>query len=172
MKTKAITFFILKFIILQFVNLIAFAAALLIDTVSGFLIGNPFQQTAFVCCASFIIFCGYIYFSTAKMKESPLPPSLFILKESAAYMIFMIIPTVAAMICGAENITNNPLLRFYLPNLPLTHLTGYPILGFILQTLIVTLVSVQHTQKTTECGKKYIWRTNKNVRKICVMRKS
>ncbi|MCI8590485.1 MAG: hypothetical protein HFE77_07245 [Clostridiales bacterium] len=140
MKKDNILFFTIKFCILHIVNLLAFAAAILADTLLGFIIPVPFVETALVCAIAFVVFIGYTFASTAKMKKSPLPPSFFVLKESAAYMIFMIVPTVCSLVFGIDTITSQPVLRFYLPNLLGAHLLQSPIFGFILQTVIFCLV--------------------------------
>ncbi|MCI8331248.1 MAG: hypothetical protein HFE78_00245 [Clostridiales bacterium] len=140
MKKETFLFFAIKFCVLNIVNLLAFAAALLTDTLLGFIVPEPFVETALVCAISFLVFIGYTYASTAKMKKSPLSPSLFVIKESAAYMIFMIIPTVCALIFGIDALSANPVLRFYLPNLLGAHVLRAPIIGFILQALVFCLV--------------------------------
>ena len=140
MKKETFLFFAIKFCVLNIVNLLAFAAAILADILLGFIIQDPFIETALVCTVSFFVFMGYTFISTIKMKKSALSPSLFVLKESAAYMIFMIIPTVCALIFGVDTIADNPVLRFYLPNLLGAHLLHSPIIGFILQTLVFCLV--------------------------------
>lgn len=142
MKTGNIKFFAIKFIVLHIVNLIAFAVAAMTDILSGFLFreDQAFVQTALVCLVGFGVFAGYIYKSTAGMKESDLPPALFVIRETAAYMIFMIVPTVTACVVGMDGIYENLLMRFYIPNLALPHLLGLPIIGFMVQSLVFALI--------------------------------
>lgn len=142
MKTGNFKFFIIKFIVLHIVNLIAFAVAAMTDMLSGFLFREEqaYLQTALVCLVGFCVFAGYIYKSTASMKESDLPPALFVIREAAAYMIFMTVPTITACLAGIEGIYLNLLLRFYIPNLALPHLTGLPIIGFMAQSLLFALI--------------------------------
>ena len=137
---KNVKFFVLKFIILNIVNLIAFAVSYLADMLTQTFSQNQFLQTAIVCLAGFAVFAGYTFSSTAKMKQSDLPFSAFVIREAAAYMIFMIPGTVGATVVGPGGITSHPLTRFYLPNLAFAHIFSNAIAGFIVQTLIITAV--------------------------------
>lgn len=147
MKNEQVKFFVIKFLVLNIINLFAFAIGILADVLLGFLLKDAWMETMLVCLISFLVFLGYTYVSTVSMKESPYTPAQFIVKESAAYMLFMIIPTVSALFYGIGRLGEVPILKFYLPNLLGAHVTGLPILGFILQALLFCLtVTLSHHQ--------------------------
>ena len=142
MKAYEPKFFIIKFIIFNIVNLIAFAISYFIGVVSGFAFGEgqEFIRVAIVAGVCYAFFLLYNYNTTANMKESKHSAQTFIIREVIAYAVFLVLPTAAAQIIGTENIMSNLLLHVYLPNLLGAHLTGIPVLGALIQAVIFTLV--------------------------------
>ncbi len=139
MRKISVKFLIINFVILHFANLIAFAAACLIDMLSGFFFTQEqaFAQTALVCIASYAVFLFYLFTIIRKMPETSLSRRAFLAHEIVVYCIFLLIPTVCVSIYGVDSIGR---FRFYLPNLAGAHCTANPIMGFLLQTVITSLV--------------------------------
>lgn len=142
MKAYEPKFFIVKFIIFNIVNLIAFAVSYFLGVLSGFAFGegDEFIRIALVGGISYAVFLAYSFNTTVNMKESKQTASTFIIREVIAYAVFLILPTVAAHIIGIDNIMSNFLLHLYLPNLVGAHLTCIPALGALLQTAVFALI--------------------------------
>ncbi len=155
MKQLSLKFFVIKFIIYTLFNAVAFGVFLLADMMFTKFMPNEFIQRALFFSAGFAAFEIMCFSVISKMKKSDLPFVQFVLYESLSYMVFLLVPTTASLVIGIDGVTDNLFTLFFAPQFAFHHLTSYPVLGYILNSLVFTLVAclahaknIRHYNKT------------------------
>lgn len=137
-KNSQIKFFFIKFVILNFINMISFGISYLCDMLTQTFIEDGFVQTCTVCLSGFVFFVFYVFATTSRMNNVGINTSLFVARESAAYALFLLPATVVTAVYGTDKISSLPFLRFYIPSLPGAFITGNAFAGFVIQIVIIS----------------------------------
>ncbi len=157
MKQLSLKFFVIKFIIYTLFNTVAFGVFLMADMLFTKLMPNEFVQRAVFFSVGFAAFEIMCFSVISKMKKSELPFVRFVLYESLSYMAFLLVPTTASLVIGIDNVTNNPFTLFFAPQLAFHHLTSYPVLGYIFNSFVFTLVAcLAHAKNIKKYNKESI----------------
>lgn len=147
MKHYSFKFFFIKFIIYTIFNAVSFGIFLLADITFTKLMPDEYIQRAVFCTLGYAVFIGMAASTIAKMKKSDMPFVPFVLRECISYMAFLLIPTTVALICGIGKMAENPIMLFFAPQLAFHHITGIPVVGFVIHSLIFALAaSFAHTR--------------------------
>jgi len=129
-------FYSIKLFVLLLVNLFVFAVSFIFMQI----LGSLDNSVAYLINSliSGIIFWGYIFMATKKMKNKDnLSNIMFALKETSVYAILMLIITFISFF---DNAVMFNVFLFFLPNTFFFYLTAIPVLGFVLHIVWYAII--------------------------------
>ena len=143
MKKNNFTFYGIKVTVLLLINLFVFALSFILLKILGTLSldGVDEATNAWLRCLidaviSHVVYLVYVYKTTKEIKDRSRAVGSFVKRETTAYALMMLIPTVTAFIVGMEAVATFPVSLFFLPNSLFLFATRNPVLGYLLAVMV------------------------------------
>lgn len=139
MKKKDLKFYAVKLVVLLLMNLFVFALSFILLKIAGIFslddideAANAWLRCLIVALISHAVYLIYTYKTTCEIKDRSRSVADFVQRETIAYALMMLIPTVTAFVVGMEAVTSFPISLFFLPNSLFLFATRNPLLGYLL----------------------------------------
>ncbi len=143
MKKLDLKFYAIKIVILLLINLFVFALSFILLKILGTLslegvdeATNHWLRCLIDAAISHVVYLVYIYKTTKEIKDRSRSVGSFVKRETAAYAVMMLIPTVCALLVGMEEVATFPISLFFLPNSLFLFAARNPVLGYLLAVMV------------------------------------